>query len=155
MPCQSASNTRCGFSSRATPDSDLHGRSFRNGVRFSVHTCSDGSVPWRSWCAEVDASRSPSGWNVSVGDVVRCSSKDPSDAQNRPPRALRRVFQRSSTLERVSDVQSVHERRPRTIYAPRLPSMPTARHQHQLPLLQGTSSYRSSISPRSESGEAR
>lgn len=47
-PCQSASKSRCGLSSVAIPERDLQGSSFRNGVRFSVQTCSDGSVAWRS-----------------------------------------------------------------------------------------------------------
>jgi hypothetical protein len=97
IPCQSASNSLCGFSRLAMPERDLQGRSFRNGVRFSVQTCSDGRVPCRNWYSD-DRGRSPSGRNVSEGDDVRCSSIDPSDAQNNPAKLLRSPRHRSSTL---------------------------------------------------------
>ena len=45
--CQSASKTRCGSNSCVRPVRNLHGRSLRNGVRFSVHTCSEGTVAYR------------------------------------------------------------------------------------------------------------
>ena len=103
MPCQSASNRRCGFRRLAIPEKALHGRSLRNGVKFSVQTCSEGRDAWRSWWGTPQSGRLPSGWNESTGDVVRCSSSAPRDAQNNPERALRRPFQRSSTLQRQTE----------------------------------------------------
>ena len=40
-PCQSMLNICCGFNNSARPACDSHGRSFRNSVRFFVHTCSE------------------------------------------------------------------------------------------------------------------
>lgn len=98
MPCQSASKRLCGLSRLAMPDKDLQGSSFKNGVRFSVQTFSEGSVPCRNLCGEPHSGNEPSGRNVITGDVVRCSSSEPRDAQNRPLRAFLNPFHRSSTL---------------------------------------------------------
>lgn len=103
MPCQSASKRRCGFNKLAMPDKDLHGKSFRNGVKFSVQTCSEGRDAWRIRWGIPQSGNSPSGSNERVGDVVRSSSSDPREAQKRPARAFRRPFHRSSML-----MQGIH-----------------------------------------------
>jgi len=98
MPCQLASNNRCGLSKLAMPEKDLHGRSFRKGVRFSVQTFSDGKEACRIWWGASHWGREPSGRKVCVGEVVRNSSIEPREAQKRPARAFLRPFHRSSTL---------------------------------------------------------
>jgi hypothetical protein len=45
MLCHDASNSLCPSSSVAIPAFPLHGKSFKKGVRFSVHTTSCGSTP--------------------------------------------------------------------------------------------------------------
>lgn len=63
-----------------------HGRSFRNGVRFSVQTRSAGSVAWRRVCVRGAGSRgrSPVCGKARVGDVVCSVSMLPSEAQKSP-----------------------------------------------------------------------
>ncbi len=71
-PCQLASKTLCGSSKAAMPAREGQGRSFRNGVRFSVQTRSAGSVAWRRLClcGAGNRGRSPVGGKARVGEVV-------------------------------------------------------------------------------------
>ena len=103
IPCQLASNNRWGLSKLAMPEKDLHGRSFRKGVRFSVQTFSDGNDACRIWCGASHCGSDPSGRKDCVGEVVRNSSIEPREAQKRPARAFLRPFQRSLTLYVCND----------------------------------------------------
>ena len=76
----------------------MHGRSLRKGVRFSVQTCSDARMACRSWWGCVKLGSEPSAWKVRTGEVVRCSSRCPRDAQKRPASPLRRPDHRWSRL---------------------------------------------------------
>jgi hypothetical protein len=85
-PCQLASKILCGSSRAAMPARAGQGRSFRNGVRFSVQTRSAGSVAWRRLClyGAGNRGRSPVGGKARIGEVVCSVCIWPSDAQNKP-----------------------------------------------------------------------
>lgn len=87
-PWQSVSKILWGSSRAATPARVEQGRSFRNGVRFSVQTRSASSVAWRRLCLCGASSRegSPIGGNARVKEVVCRASILLSDAQNRSER---------------------------------------------------------------------
>lgn len=99
MLCQEESNTLCPSSRLAMPAFPLQGSSFKNGVRFSVHTTSRGSVPCSRCKFETTASEwSPSSWNDIVGRIVRVASMKLSEAQNKPDKAFVRVSHLLSAL---------------------------------------------------------
>lgn len=131
IPCQSASNKRWGFKREAIPERPLQGSNFRKGVRFSVQTCSDARDACRRWWGMPQSGRLPSGAKGMTGDVVRCSSRVPSDAQNNPASAFRNPDQRASMLRCISTVQDIEEGK-RTYLVLHLPSMSieTRRFQH-------------------------
>ena len=85
------------------PARDGHGRSLRNGVRFSVQTRSAGSVAWRRVYASGVGrrGRSPVGRKACVGEVVWRASMLPREAQNSPESEFCSAFQRASMLWRV------------------------------------------------------
>ena len=89
MLCQDASNNLCPSNKLAIPALPLQGKSFRNGVRFSVHTTSWGSTPYKS-CVFVAAELRwlPSGWKDMTGRVVRVPSIKLREAQKRPDSAF-------------------------------------------------------------------
>lgn len=99
--CQEASNSLCPSRSVAIPALPLQGNSFRNGVRFSVHTTSRGSTPY-SRCMFVlfELGWLPSGRNDMTGLVVLVPSMKLSEAQKRPDRAFVRVNHLWSALEK-------------------------------------------------------
>mmetsp|Transcript_5132 Transcript_5132/g.20639 ORF Transcript_5132/g.20639 Transcript_5132/m.20639 type:complete len:586 (-) Transcript_5132:2301-4058(-) len=74
-------------SASATPARSRHGSSFRNGVRFSTHTLSDGSEPCFFRRVERVASRAPfQRENANAGSTtISLAFMRDSDAQNRPP----------------------------------------------------------------------
>lgn len=99
MLCQAASNSLCPSRRLDIPALPLHGKSFRNGVKFSVQTTSRGRLPCRRWSFDKEAFEwSPAGSKVITGLVVLVESIKLSDAQNRPDRALLRVIQCAKAL---------------------------------------------------------
>ena len=74
-------------SASATPARSRHGSSFRNGVRFSTHTLSDGSEPCFFRRVDRVASRAPfQRENANAGSTtISLPFMRDSDAQNRPP----------------------------------------------------------------------
>lgn len=99
MLCQLASNSLCPSSRLLIPALPLHGKSFKNGVRFSVQTTSLGNVPWSRcrFCSEASLWL-PRGSNDITGRVVRVESMKLREAQKRPESAFVRVSQRPSAL---------------------------------------------------------
>ena len=92
MLCHEASNSLCPSSRLEIPALPLHGRSFRNGVRFSVQTTSCGSTPCSSLMFGVLSSGwSPSGWKDMTGRMVRVESMKFREAQKRPDSAFVRT----------------------------------------------------------------
>ena len=83
MLCQDASNNLWPSNKLEIPAFPLHGRSFKKGVRFSVHTTSPGSVPWRRW-RRFKSGWSPAGSNDATGRVVRVESTKFREAQKSP-----------------------------------------------------------------------
>lgn len=82
------------------PAFPLQGRSFRNGVKFSVQTTSRGKLPCNRCRLDKEAFEwSPAGSKVITGLVVRVESIKLSDAQNRPDNALFRVIHRANALD--------------------------------------------------------
>lgn len=102
MLCHDASNSLCPSRRLEMPALPLHGSSFKNGVRFSVHTISCGKTP----CSRCSLSRadpwSPSGRKDMTGRVVRVSSMKLREAQNKPDRAFVSVSHLWSALDPVS-----------------------------------------------------
>lgn len=99
MLCHDESNNLCPSNKLAMPVLPLHGSNFRNGVRFSVHTTSRGSVPCRRCKLDAVASAwSPSGWKDMTGRIVRVPSMKLREAQNRPDKAFVRVSHLWSAL---------------------------------------------------------
>lgn len=99
MLCQEASNSLWPSKRLDIPALPLQGRSFKKGVKFSVHTTSLGSVPWRRCKLAREAFEwSPTGSNVLTGLVVRVESTKFRDAQNRPDSALFKVIHRAKAL---------------------------------------------------------
>lgn len=106
MLCHDESNNLCPSSRLAIPVLPLHGNSFRNGVRFSVHTTSRGRVPCRRCKFDAVASAwSPSGWKDMTGRIVRVPSMKLREAQNRPDSAFVRVSHLWSALVAQIDGQ--------------------------------------------------
>lgn len=81
------------------PAFPLQGKSFKKGVRFSVHTTSLGNVPCSRCRFDMVALEwSPSGWKDMTGRVVRVPSMKFREAQNSPERAFVRVNHLRSAL---------------------------------------------------------
>ena len=92
MVCHDASNSLWPSNKDAMPAFPLQGKSFKNGVKFSVHTTSLGSVPYNKCIfSAFPFGWSPSGLKDITGLVVRVSSMKFSEAQKRPERAFVRV----------------------------------------------------------------
>lgn len=92
MLWKEASKSLCPSNKLAMPALPLHGRSFKKGVKFSVHTTSCGNTPCRSRVlARVSLEWCPSGRNDNTGRIVFVSSMKFRLAQNSPDRALVRV----------------------------------------------------------------
>lgn len=107
--CHDESNSLCPSSRLAMPAFPLHGRSFRNGVRFSVHTTSRGSVPCSRCRLDVVASEwSPSSWNDMTGRVVRVASMKFREAQKKPDNALVSVSHLRSALKPLGISPCLH-----------------------------------------------
>jgi len=102
IDCHAESNNLWPSNKLDIPALPLHGKSFRNGVRFSVQTISLGRVPCRSWRRESEALEWwPSGSNVNTGRMVRVESMKFKEAQKRPDKALVKRSQRKSALSRL------------------------------------------------------
>ena len=99
MLCHEASNSLCPSKRLDIPALPLHGNNLRNGVKFSVHTTSLGSVPCRRCRFDiVEFEWSPAGWKDNTGLVVLVESMKFSDAQKSPDRAFVNVSHRPSAL---------------------------------------------------------
>ena len=92
-------------SASATPARSRHGSSFRNGVRFSTHTLSDGSEPCFFRRVERVASRAPfQRENANAGSTtISLAFMRDSDAQNRPPMCAVSASQSSECASAESD----------------------------------------------------
>lgn len=99
--CHDASNNLCPSSRLDTPALPLHGSSFRNGVRFSVHTTSPGRTPCRRW-SWLEEAWSPAGSNDTTGLVVRVESMKLRDAQNKPDKDCVNVIHLEKALHDIS-----------------------------------------------------
>ena len=98
--CHEASKSLCPSNKLAIPALPLQGSSFRNGVRFSVHTTSRGRVPCSRYRLSVEALvPTLAGSKVIIGLVVRVESMKLREAQNKPERALFRVTHLANDLD--------------------------------------------------------
>lgn len=102
IDCHAASKSLCPSNKLDMPAFPLQGMSFRYGVRFSVHTTSRASCPWRR-CSCADEFRAlPAGGKIFLGLTVRVESIKFREAQNRPDKVFVRVSQRASALVMLS-----------------------------------------------------
>jgi hypothetical protein len=87
------------------PAFPLHGNSFKNGVKFSVHTTSRGNVPCnRCKFDNVVLAWPTAGWKDMTGLVVLVESIKFSEAQKRPESAFVRVNHLPSALQSISPI---------------------------------------------------
>jgi len=87
MDCHEESYSLCPSRRLEIPALPLHGKSFRNGVRFSVQTTSCGKLPW-SKCNPPDEEWLPSGENERTGRMVLVKSIKLMEAQKSPDKAF-------------------------------------------------------------------
>ena len=132
--CHEASNSLCPSKRLETPAFPLQGRSFRNGVKFSVQTTSRGKLPWRRWSLDKEMLEwSPVGLKAIMGLVVLVESIKLREAQNKPDKALLRVIHRANALVYPSTRPSTGpESFIITLWPYRLPPMPKAQPQCRL-----------------------
>ena len=133
--CHDASNNLCPSNKLEIPAFPLQGRSFKNGVRFSVQTTSPGSVPCNRYNPS-DIGWSPVGSNETTGRVVRVESMKFSDAQKRPDKDCVKVIHLADALQTVSNSSSLYRSLVRwcqpTLHCSRHQSMPIALPQSRL-----------------------
>lgn len=100
MLCHEASKSLCPSKRLEIPAFPLHGRSFKNGVKFSVQTTSRGKLPCRRCSLGKELLEwSPVGLKAITGLVVLVESMKLREAQNKPDRALLRVIHRANALD--------------------------------------------------------
>jgi hypothetical protein len=104
MLCQLASNSLCPSNKDEMPALPLQGRSFKNGVRFSVQTTSRGRVPCSNVRFELGSVwlYEPDGEKDNTGLIVLVESMKFNDAQNRPESAFVSVDQALFALRNPS-----------------------------------------------------